>query len=81
MSIGFCKDVKLSKNKSLEVQLDLFNKNMSPGYFEFLFMWTRQQDHAGPSFSFSIFRIIFFNIQVYDHRHWDHDNNRWEKYE
>jgi hypothetical protein len=81
MSIGFCKTFSLSKNKSLEIQLDLFDKDLSTSYFEFMLTWTRKCDHAGPSFLFSIFRTVFFNIQIYDNRHWDYDNNCWEKYD
>ena len=39
----------------------------------------RGRDHAGPRLELSVLGY-YFNIQIYDNRHWDHDLNQWEKY-
>ena len=79
--LGFSKNIRLSKNKSFEIQVDLFNKNISSDFFSIDLKWTTKQDHAGPSFTFSIFKTIYFAVQIYDSRHWDHDNDCWVKYD
>jgi hypothetical protein len=72
------KEIKLSKNKNLEVQL-LYTK------------WTRifstelaldfvGRDHAGPSFTLELFGLMFI-INIYDGRHWNDETNDWEKYD
>ena len=35
-------------------------------------------DHAGPEFSIGIFGYEI-SARIYDHRHWDYKNNKWEK--
>lgn len=37
-------------------------------------------DHAGLSFNVEFFGFMF-EFNVYDHRHWDYDNNTWQVYE
>lgn len=46
------------------------------GWFEF----TIRQDHAGLNFEFGILGWGV-NFVLYDHRHWDDENNCWENYE
>ena len=71
-------NLQLSKNKSFEYQLELGkNSNFHP--FQFELKWTSEEDHAGPSFTFGIKYFFWICISIYDHRHWDYDNNRWEK--
>lgn len=69
---------QLSTNKSIEFQFNLFDSDMSPDIFELHIEWTTKQDHAGFGFIFSIYKFIFVQAMIYDHRHWDYDNNRWE---
>lgn len=76
-----CKDIPLTKNKSLEIQLELFSSLSKDTIFEFNLNWTLKQDHAGPRFQLTIFRILYFHIIIYDHRHYDWENDCWEKYE
>jgi hypothetical protein len=70
----FCKDWSVSKNKNCEVQLTWFDWQT---IFE-LHVQThwRGHDHAGPRFEITILGL-FFNIQLYDGRHWNHEKNRW----
>ncbi len=39
--------------------------------------WTGR-DHAGLSFSVGLCGFVF-EIQFYDSRHWDYENNKWEE--
>ena len=76
---SFSKDrtITLSDNKSFECQIaqwemyNLFD-------FELALIWWGQ-DHAGPSLTVEILGLMF-NVKIYDHRHWDHENNKWEVY-
>jgi hypothetical protein len=71
---------QLSKNKSIEVQVSLFDSDLYSDIFELHIGWTTKQDHAGFRFIFSIYKFIFIQVMIYDHRHWDYDNNTWEDY-
>lgn len=73
-------NIQLTKHKSFEYQLDLGSKFSSSEFFELSFKWTTKQDHAGPSFTFSIYRVLFLTTLVYDNRHWNIDNDAWEVY-
>lgn len=66
----------LSKNKSLEVQATIWTTAL----FGIDIDWRSRQDHAGLFISLS-FMMFEFYINVYDGRHWDHENNCWEKYD
>lgn len=82
MSIGFYKNFNFNrfiKNKSAEIQLHLFAKNLACDYFEFKFKWTQNQDHAGISLTISVLYLFYFHIMTYDHRHWDYDRKCWEE--
>ena len=74
------KNIKLSKNKSFEIQLDLCNSSLSNDLFLVNLAWTTKCDHAGLSFEFVFFKFVYFQMQVYDNRHWDYENNCWETY-
>lgn len=68
---------KLSKNKSLDTQLTYFGLDT---IFEIdVDISASGEDHAGTRLSLTVLGL-FFNIQIYDHRHWDYDNNTWETY-
>lgn len=68
-------DKKLTENKNFEIQIskfepsDLFSMNID---FRF---WG--SDHQGPSFGVELFGY-FFNVQIYDGRHWNWDKGRWQ---
>lgn len=72
------KEVKLSKNKNLEIQL-LYTKWTRIFSMELALDFTGR-DHAGPSFTIELFGLMFI-INVYDSRHWDYETNDWEKYD
>jgi len=64
-----------TKNKYLEMQL------MHDGALlglELDLHW-KGMSHAGPSLSVA-FLTFQFDINIYDHRHWDHDKDTWEIY-
>lgn len=65
----------LTDTKIFEIDFNLLGS-----IFHFNFSWTRKMDHAGPSIEFTILGL-FMNFKIYDNRHWDYDNNDWEKYE
>ena len=70
-------DFKISKHKFFEFQID-WDKEWWD-YFLFLFKINRKTDHAGLSFHLS---VCWFGVYltVYDHRHWDDDNDCWYNY-
>ena len=41
------------------------------------FEWTMARDHAGPYCELGLFGYSI-SASIYDRRHWDHFNNRWE---
>ena len=69
------KSWKLSKNKSVEVQL-------SRGGNSLLGINIRLDiygaDHAGLKFELEFMRH-FLIVDLYDNRHWDYENHCWEK--
>ena len=69
-------DIIIAPNKSFEYQFE-FGKNAKFIPFELSFKWTSKQDHAGLSFIFGIKYLFWINFSVYDHRHWNHEQNRW----
>lgn len=66
-------DCKLSTHKFFEIQLDKFDFDR---WFEFHMDWTRKGDHAGFDLRICI-GAIFFCINIYDHRHWNWDEDRF----
>ncbi len=72
----FWKTWKLSKNKSLEIQV----AKGSDELIGFMFRLSFNQDHAGLMIDLSLFRRSIY-FQIYDNRHWDHENNCYETYE
>ena len=70
-----CWDKKLTNNKNFEIQISKFEPHEL-----FLFkvdfrFWG--SDHQGPSFEIDLFGYLF-NIQIYDRRHWNWDEDRWQ---
>jgi len=68
---------KISKNKTLELQSGTWHYWQ---YFDFTVRWNRHTDHAGFNFRIELFGL-YFMIDIYDGRHWDWENDCWEKYE
>lgn len=69
-----CINIPLSTHKNLEIEI---LKGSEWRIFHSSFSWHRHVDHAGPQFDFEIFKLIDFSIKIYDHRHWNHKENRW----
>ena len=40
---------------------------------------TRKRDHAGFIFNLNFFYLNFY-FNIYDSRHWDDEDNKWEEY-
>lgn len=67
---------KISKHKSLEVQLSKAGNSIIGASFS----WDMKCDHAGVMLDLSLFRH-FFIINFYDNRHWNYDENRYVNYD
>jgi hypothetical protein len=74
-----CKNINLSKNKSIEVQLDLFPQD-GVTIFNCEFRINQKVDHAGVGLFIELYKLFYFHIQFYDHRHWDFDGKCWENH-
>lgn len=73
-------DIPICKYKSFEYQFE-GSSFMNEDLFEFKVQWTRNCDHAGISFTFGIWKLFWMNLNIHDHRHWDYENNTWDKYQ
>lgn len=72
----FIFDNSISKNKALSVQVDHFNWTSLFGLsFDLTPTGT---NHAGLYLDFTVFGLSIV-INLYDKRHWDYENNCWEK--
>ena len=71
----FCKDWSLTKNKFLEIQVsrwtmnDIVSVSLDTRWYG--------QDHGGVRLNLELFGFMFC-AQLYDNRHWDYDNHKWE---
>ena len=65
----------LLKHKYLEFDAGYFKPRSS--YFDFIFRWTRNIHHAGPSLWIELFGI-FLALDIYDNRHWNYEEEKWE---
>ena len=70
--------LKISKHKFFEFQIE-FQKDFW-NWFHFDIHLSRKQDHAGFYFNLEVMYINIW-IQIYDHRHWDDENDCWIKYD
>ena len=70
-------DVVFAENKSFEYQFD-WGRNANFNPFELSFRITSKTDHAGVCFRFGVKYLFFVCLKTYDHRHWNHEENRWE---
>ena len=73
-----CKTWTLSKNKSIELQIDWCNGWTAICGFNFNI--TTRRDHPGAALSFEILKLLYIGVVFYDHRHWDHENNTYQVY-
>ena len=73
----FYKNINLSKNKNIEIQLDLFPQD-DVTIFNCKFRINQKTDHAGVGFFLELYKLFYFHIQFYDHRHWDYEKKRWK---
>jgi len=71
-------DILISKNKSFEYQIE-FGKNVSYNIFQLSIEWSEKKDHSGLRFVFTIKKLFFICFCIYDHRHWDRNNDCWIK--
>ena len=69
-------DTRVTRHKNLEIQVARWSRIVN--LFE-LEVSTRMtgRDHAGPRFYASLLGF-FLSVQLYDGRHWDYANDRWE---
>lgn len=70
------KTYRLSKHKSLEIQLSKAGNSLIGLSVD----WSICRDHAGLMIDLSLFRH-FFIINFYDNRHWNHEKNRYVNYD
>jgi len=61
----------------MEIQCDLFPTDNST-IFNINFEINQKTDHAGIGLFLKIYTILYFHIQLYDHRHWDRKEHQWE---
>ena len=73
-----CVKLPLTTNKYFEFQLDLFGSLASN--FELSFRHRKNSHHGGLYFTFSVLKVLFIEINIVDNRHWDTENNCWEKH-
>jgi hypothetical protein len=74
----FYKDWSFTSNKSVELQISKFTPHELVNCSVDLHWWGN--DHAGPELDLN-FLGYMFNFKIYDHRHWNYEENRWETYE
>lgn len=77
------KSFQISKHKFLELEVDT-NSNSIKNYYYNLFnlqiSLNEKRDHGGFTFVFTPCRLFSLSIRVYDHRHWDDDNDTWSNH-
>lgn len=71
-------DRKIAKNKSVELQISKWSAIRDLFTLALDLNWSGE-DHAGPEFEFGI-GPYWLCFQIYDHRHWNWEQGRWELY-
>lgn len=71
-------DKKLTKNKNFEVQFTRWPVNTIFA-FDIDTCWIGF-DHAGAGLSIELLGY-YFNIKIYDNRHWDYEKHCWKTYD
>jgi hypothetical protein len=72
--LGFGLCLNLGNHKYLEVELEFWHEWYE--YFKFMSSWSKECDHAGFTFHFSILGF-WTQLSIHDNRHWNDDVNRW----
>jgi hypothetical protein len=67
-------NIPITEHKSFEIEL---TKGNEIDIFEHCFRWNRKVDHAGIRYTFSIYKLFSFYINIYDHRHWNDEEDRY----
>lgn len=70
----FCRSGSITQNKSWEFQTYYHSYTL----FEFGFGLNFKQSHSGLNVAIGIFGYSV-DFRIYDNRHWDSENNCWEK--
>jgi hypothetical protein len=71
----FSKEKKISDNKSFEIEMFWFSDELFRFAIDIKF---GGDDHAGPELELNILGLTFA-MKIYDHRHWNYENNSWEE--
>ena len=70
----WCWDKKLATHKFFEIETFVDSEYLFELQADLRF---RGRDHAGPSITLSVL-CLAVSARIYDHRHWDYENNCWE---
>lgn len=73
----FCKSKQVTKHKFIEFEIFKYSDDLIRIEIEAMFKY---KDHGGCSLEFTFFGFGII-LKFYDIRHWDYDNNCWEKYD
>lgn len=73
----FCWSKRITTNKAVEVEVCRYNFFWLTLSIETYFSGG---DHAGPELEFGLFGYSV-SLKMYDIRHWDYENQTWEKYD
>jgi len=72
-------DESISKNKAFSMQFSKWSQKLDIIALSIDTQWIGQ-DHGGLGFTLEILGF-FFDIKLYDKRHWDFDRGAWEVYD
>ena len=69
----FSRSFQVYKNKFFEFEIVYYSNTL----LDFNFSWTSRVDHAGLDLTLG---LLFYSVsfRMYDRRHWNHKENRWE---
>lgn len=67
-------DKKLSNHKFFEIETFVDSEHILEFQMD---LRLNGRDHAGPSITLTLFSLGV-SARIYDHRHWDYENNCWE---
>lgn len=73
----FLKVFSVTKNKSFEIHFAKFGSFFD---FDVNMKWRRKCDHGGIYFDIQLFGF-FFEMNLSDDRHWNHETNTFQSYE
>lgn len=75
----FVLDAQIARHKNLEIQLSRWSRIVHIIELELDTRFTGR-DHAGPRIYVGLLGF-FLSLQIYDHRHWDYENGRWDTHD